>query len=279
MLLAIDIGNTNIVIGVYPPAKPVDGHNTQRLLPPLACWRLSTDRQRTADEYRLILRQLWLERGLETQGWAAVLGSVVAPLTDVWSHLLQDLLDATPLVVSHKLNLGLTLKLERPETVGIDRLADAVAGYQRVEGPVVVVDFGTATTFNVVDGQGTFLGGAIAPGLGTVTQALVERASALPAVEMVPPPTAINSSTIPAIQSGLVYGYVGLVEGLLARIQSELAHPAHVLATGGLGHVIAPLTASIHDYDPWLTLAGLCAIYHLNPGNGQERSVAEWEAT
>ncbi|RME50178.1 MAG: type III pantothenate kinase [Caldilineae bacterium] len=267
MLLTIDIGNSNIVIGVYPVGETAaPGDSSQ----PLASWRLLTDRQRTGDEYRLLLRQLWAEAQLAaTDFHAAALCSVVAPLTDVWTHMLQALLGKPPLVIHHRLKLGVTLGVERPDVVGRDRLADVAAGFQRAQGPVIVVDFGTATTFNVVDGQGVFRGGAIAPGLGTVTDALVERASALPAVELTPPPQAICTSTVPAIQSGLVYGYVCLVEGLLARLEAELDEPAQVFATGGLGHVIAPLTTAIDAYDPWLTLDGVRRIYTLNRGGAR----------
>lgn len=232
---------------------------------PVASWRLATDRQRTEDEYRLVLHQLLSEAGCAGPDLDdAALCSVVAPLTDVWVRLLTDLLGRPPLVVRYGLVLGIEVAVRRPEALGTDRLVDAVAAYQRAGGAVVVVDFGTATTFNVVDGGGAFLGGAIAPGLGTVTRALVDQASALPAVELTAPPRAIGQDTIPAIQSGLVYGYVGLVEGLLERIRAELDEPARVFATGGLGGVIAPLTHAIDQYDPWLTLAGIVEVYRLN---------------
>jgi type III pantothenate kinase len=267
MLLTVDIGNSNIVIGAFAHS-PAPGEPDNRARKPVATWRLATERARTSDEYRLLLLQLWREHGLDARAFhGAAIVSVVAPLTDIWVPLLTQLLSAPPLVIHAGLDLGLNVKLGRPEVVGTDRLVDAVAAFQRSDGPAIAVDFGTATTFNVVTRQGDFIGGAIAPGLGTVTNALVERASALPAVELVPPPTAIGADTIPAIQSGLVFGYVGLVEGLLARLQAELGDPAHVIATGGLGHVIAPLTDAIHEYDPWLTLAGVRAVYLRNQGS------------
>jgi type III pantothenate kinase len=257
MILSIDIGNSNIVIGVYP----MDRAETA----PTANWRLATDRQRTEDEYRLVLRQLLDEAQIRIADLDdAALCSVVAPLTEVWVRLLTALLGKAPLVVRYGLTLGIDVAVKRPEVIGTDRLVDAVAAYHQVGGAVIVIDFGTATTFNVIDSRGTFLGGAIAPGLGTVTRALIERASALPAVELVAPAQAIGRDTIPAIQSGLVYGYVGLVEGLLRRICAELGEPAIVLATGGLGGVIAPLTDAIHAYDPWLTLAGIVEVYRRN---------------
>jgi type III pantothenate kinase len=180
--------------------------------------------------------------------------------------MLEGLLGRAPLVIRHGLKFGIEIGVARPERVGTDRIVDAVAVHQAAGGAGIAVDFGTATTFNVVNAAGVFLGGAIAPGLGTVTNALIEKASALPAVELTAPPTAIGNDTVPAIQSGLVFGYVGLVEGLLARIRAELPTPARVIATGGLGHTIAPLTPAIDAYDPWLTLAGVRQVYGLNRG-------------
>lgn len=262
MILSIDIGNSNIVIGVYDLAADI---NTVAETTPRASWRLATDKQRTEDEYRLLLRQLLDEAGFCLADLEdAALCSVVAPLSEVWVRLLTHLLGKEPLVVRYGLDLGIEVAVRRPEAIGTDRIVDAVAAYRRVQDAVIVVDFGTATTFNVVDASGSFLGGAIAPGLGTVTRALIERASALPAVELSAPPTAIGRDTVPAIQSGLVYGYVGLVEGLLRRIQDELGRPATVLATGGLGGIIAPLTSAIHTYEPWLTLAGIVEVYRRN---------------
>ncbi len=266
MLLTVDIGNSHIVVGAYPMPGPEEPAGPEPE-PPVAVWRLSSDPRRTEDEYRLLLRRLWEEQGYRAESFGdAVLCSVVAPLTDIWAHLLERQLGRAPLLVDHTLELGISLGVDRPDSVGRDRLADAVAGYERTQGPAIVVDFGTATTFNVVSREGTFLGGAIAPGLGTVTDALVRRASALPAVELAPPPQAIGRSTVPAIQSGLIYGYVGLVEGLLARLVAELGERPQVHATGGLGHIIAPLTSAIHRYDPWLTLAGMRSIYRRNRG-------------
>jgi type III pantothenate kinase len=260
MILSIDIGNSNIVIGIY------DIDAADHL--PVANWRLATERQRTADEYRLVLRQLLAEAGFSSNDLEdAALCSVVAPLTHVWVQLLSDLLGKAPLVVRYGLKLGIEVAVNRPEVIGTDRLVDAVAAYSRTQGAVVVVDFGTATTFNVINSQGIFLGGAIAPGLGTITRALIDQASALPAVELTAPLQTIGRDTIPAIQSGLVYGYVGLVEGLLSRIRAEVAEPVTVFATGGLGGVIAPLTEAIDVYDPWLTLAGIVEVYRRNRRN------------
>ncbi len=264
MLLTIDIGNSNIVIGAYPYSDTSEGA-AQEEQAPVASWRLPTERQRTQDEYRLLLGQLWEESGFSAADFQdAALCSVVAPLTDLWRRTLMEMLDREPLVLHQRLNLGLTLAVDHPERVGVDRIADAVAVRSRSAGAAVAVDFGTATTFTVVDAEGRFCGGAIAPGLGAWRRALVEQASALPAVELVAPPTAIGRDTVPALQSGLVFGYTGLVEGLLARIRQELDAPAIVVASGGLGSIIAPLTAAIDIFDPWLTLAGIRAVYRLN---------------
>ena len=258
MILCIDIGNSNIVICAYP--REAGGQTA-----PLASWRLATERTRTADEYRMLLRQLWQESNFTANDFHdAALVSVVAPLTDVWVRMLEQLLGRAPLVIRHGLTFGIEVAVARPERVGTDRIVDAVAVYRAAGGAGIAVDFGTATTFNVVNATGVFLGGAIAPGLETVTNALIEKASALPAVELIAPPFAIGNDTVHAIQSGLVFGYVGLVEGLLGRIRAELATPARVIATGGLGHLIAPLTPAIDAYDPWLTLAGVREVYRLN---------------
>lgn len=284
MLLTVDIGNSTIVIAAYPNTNGERVRSTA--VAPLAKWRLPTERQGTEDRYSRLLCQLWAQSGFYAADFQdAALCSVVAPLTERWQRMLTELLGREPLVLHWQLDLGLTLAVEQPEQVGMDRIADAVAVYQRTALPhaAIAVDFGTATTFNVVDAEGRFCGGAIAPGLGTVAAALRERANALPAVELVPPATAIGSSTIPALQSGIVYGYTGLVEGLLARMRQELDSPVTVIATGGLGHIITPLTdafgswaapCSCHQakrprgrtdaFDPWLTLAGIRTIYHRN---------------
>lgn len=284
MLLTVDIGNSTIVIAAYPNTNGERVRSTA--VAPLANWRLPTERQGTEDRYGRLLCQLWAQSGFYAADFQdAALCSVVAPLTERWRRMLTELLGREPLVLHWRLDLGLTLAVEQPEQVGMDRIADAVAVYQRTALPhaAIAVDFGTATTFNVVDAEGRFCGGAIAPGLGTVAAALRERANALPAVELVPPATAIAPSTTPALQSGIVYGYTGLVEGLLARMRQELDSPVTVIATGGLGHIIAPLTdafggwaapCSCHQakrprcrtdaFDPWLTLAGIRTIYHRN---------------
>jgi len=265
MLLTIDIGNSSIVLAAFDEGDA-----------PVASWRLRTDRQGQPEAYQRALCQHWQQGGFRARDFEAVaLCSVVAPLTEQWSDLLAEMLDCEPLVLHQRMNLGLALDVISPDKVGMDRLAGAVAVWERTKSAAVAVDFGTATTFNVVDAQGRFRGGAIAPGLGTAADSLSENAPALPRLnsateessaefEFIPPSSAIGRDTNEALRSGLVLGYTGLVEGLLARIRSELETPVSVIATGGLGHIITPLTSSIDIYDPWLTLSGIRSIYRLN---------------
>lgn len=268
MLLTVDIGNSSIKLGAYPgpshdPAAVDDGSGDDNA--PLANWRLPTDRQWRLESYRRRLDQLWEESGYSKIGFQdSVLCSVVEPLTCLWRNLLTEMLGREPFVLHQEMDAGMTLAVSHPERVGMDRLADAVAVRRRSPGAAVAVNFGTATTFNVVDAQGRFCGGAIAPGLGTMAVSLMERVPSIPRVELKPPGSAIGKDTEEALQSGIVLGYAGLVEGLLARIGSEINAPVHVIATGGLGHIITPLTNSIDAYDPWLTLTGIRALYNLN---------------
>ena len=287
MLLTIDIGNSDIVVGAYPLAAE-SGAGGQDEDAPVASWRLPTFGERafqgpphreegenaarsslptshSCSPHRQTLERLWRESGLSAADFQdAALCSVVAPLTPLWRGMLAEMLNRDPLVLHQRLNLGMTLAVARPDKVGMDRLADAVAVRRRTAGAAVAVDFGTATTFNVVDARGRFCGGAIAPGLGTVADALAAQAPALPTVELTPPASVVGRDTIAALQSGIVLGYTGLVEGLLARIGDELDAPLSVIATGGFGRIISPLTNAIDDFDPWLTLAGIRALYRLN---------------
>ena len=268
MLLTVDIGNSSIKLGAYPgrACDPDAGDGGPRDDDaPLANWRLPTDRQWRLESYRRRLDQLWEEGGFGKIGFQdAALCSVVEPLTCLWRNLLTEMLGREPVVLHQRMDAGMPLAVPHPESVGMDRLADAVAVHRRSPGAAVAVDFGTATTFNVVDEQGRFRGGAIAPGLGTIAVSLAERAPSIPRVELRPPDSAIGENTEEALKSGIVLGYAGLVEGLLARIGSEINAPIKVIATGGLGHIITPLTNAIEAYDPWLTLAGIRALYYLN---------------
>lgn len=272
MLLTIDIGNSSVVVGAFGEGEV-----------PVASWRLPTDRRGQPEEIRRSLEELWRESGLGGEDFgAAALCSVVGPLTEVWRGLLAETLEREPLVLHQRMDLGLALDVESPDAVGMDRLADAVAVRARAEGAAVAIDFGTATTFNVVDEEGRFRGGAIAPGLSAAAGSLLDRAPGL--LELAPdvaaaargkggaeleaPSSAIGRDTDGALRSGIILGYTGLVEGLLGRIRKELAAPVTVIATGGAGRIITSLTGAIDQYDPWLTLAGIRRIYQLNSTRG-----------
>jgi type III pantothenate kinase len=246
MLLCVDVGNTNIVLGLC------SDHEW------LARWRIQTAREMMADEYAMLLKSLVGDAGYQLpQVKQIVLASVVPPLTVTFRELVDRYLHINPVVVGPGLRTGLRIRIDNPVELGADLVANAVAAYDRFHASCVIVDFGTATTFSAVAQNGDFLGVAIAPGLGLAAEALSSRTAQLPRVGLVPPPNAIGRNTVHSMQSGLVYGYVGLIEGLVGRIRDELGRSATVVATGGLSRTIAPLTPSIQHVDPWLTLEGL----------------------
>ncbi len=253
ILLCIDIGNTHVVIG---------GYRGDRLA---HHWRVQTDHDRTADEYAVLLLSLLNVAGLTRQDVGAVaLCSVVPPLTATFAEIAEEYLGHTPLVVSADIDTGVRVLVDNPREVGADRIANTAAVAHRYGGPACVVDFGTATTFDIVSRDGEFLGGAIAPGLGIAADALVRRTAKLPRVALEPPPSPIGRNTVHAMQSGIIWGYVGLVEGLVARFREELGPEMKVIATGGLARAMARLTPVIEHVDPWLTLEGIRLIYERN---------------
>jgi len=253
MLLCVDIGNTNIVLGLW---------NGKQWL---VHWRVRTVRDKMPDEYAILLRALLRESGYELQTIKrVVIASVVPPLTTVFSELFQRYLRTKPLVIEPGVRTGLRICIDNPVELGADLVADAVAAYHRFRSACIVVDFGTATTFSAISKEGDFMGVAIAPGLGLAAEALSSRTAQLPRVSLVPPPAAIGKNTVHSMQSGLVLGYVGLVEGLIRRIRTELGGEAQVVATGGLSSILAPLTSEINIVDPWLTLEGLRLISERN---------------
>ncbi|MBI3176869.1 MAG: type III pantothenate kinase, partial [Chloroflexi bacterium] len=246
MLLAIDIGNTNITLGLY------DGET----LGPR--WRLSTVHERMPDEYGLQLIGLFDHAGIRAGDVAAIaLASVVPPLTGTWVELCKTHLNREPLVVDADVKTGVRILIDEPRQVGADRIVDVAAAHKLYGGPACIVDFGTATTFDAVSGDGDYLGGAIAPGIGIAADALFRRAAKLPRVDLVRPPSAIGKNTVHAMQSGLLFGYVGLVEGMVARFRAELGAQMKVIGTGGLAELIARETDVIQIIAPWLTLDGL----------------------
>jgi type III pantothenate kinase len=252
MLLALDVGNTNTTIGVFRGAEI------------LRRWRLSTERRRTVDEVGALLRQLcdWAEISPEhIQG--VVVGSVVPPLDRTLRDAVVTYLKADPLFIAPGIRSGMQLRVDAPLELGADRLCNAVAAYAAYGGPCVVIDFGTATTWEVVSAKGEFLGGVIAPGLEISAEALFSRAAKLPRIDLVAPSRVIGKGTVDSIQAGLVYGYVGLTEGVTRRILAELGG-GKVIATGGLAKVLAPYTEVFDTIDEDLTLTGLRLLWERN---------------
>jgi type III pantothenate kinase len=253
MLLAIDIGNTNITLGLY------DG---ERLGPR---WRFATGRGRTPDEYGTLLMSVVRHAGIDMRAIkAAAMASVVPPLTGTLAEVCRQYLGCEPMIVDGTCNTGVRIRCDEPEQVGADRLVDAAAAYKLHGGPACVVDFGTATTFDAISREGDYLGGAISPGIAIAADALFQRAAKLPRVDIQRPPAAIGRNTAHSLQSGLLFGYVGLVEGMVARFRAELGPETRVIATGGLAEVIAKETKAISIIAPWLTLDGLRLIHDLN---------------
>jgi len=253
MLFAIDIGNTNITLGLYAGDK----------LGPR--WRLATNYDRMPDEYGILVVSLFRHAGIDVKEVSAVaMASVVPPLTGTFEQACVQYLGVAPLVVDAETNTGVRVRYEDPKQVGADRIVDAAAVQKLYGGPACVVDFGTATTFDAISSEGDYLGGAIAPGIGIAADALFQRTAKLPRVELQRPPSVIGRNTVHSLQSGLFFGYVGLVEGMVARFRSELGPAMKVIGTGGLAELIARETSVIEVLAPWLTLEGLRIIYELN---------------
>jgi type III pantothenate kinase len=253
MLLAIDVGNTNVVLGVF------DGERLS------ASWRVGTRTQVTADEYAMIFRDLFSFAGLDfRQVMGVVVSSVVPPLLPLMVDLSRRYFQREPLVITHETKAGIVLRYDNPREIGADRIVNAAAAYQLFGGPIVVVDFGTATTFCAVTQSGEYLGGAIAPGLKISAEALYQRAAKLPRVELVRPPAIIGRDTASAMQAGIIYGYAGLVDAIAERMKKAFAPDARVVATGGLASLVAPDTRTITEIRPDLTLEGLRLLYELN---------------
>jgi type III pantothenate kinase len=253
MLLAVDIGNTNITFGVF------EGEELH------ATWRMATSVNQMADEYAALLLNLLHYQGLDPSDIKEIaLCCVVPPLVATFEELFQRYFHISPLVVEPGIKTGVRIRQDNPREVGPDRIANAAAAHHLYGGPVIITDLGTATTFDVVSKEGDHLGGVIATGIGTAAEALYTRAAALPRVELVHPKKAIGTNTIAAMQSGLIFGYVGLVEGIVARIQRELEEKARVVATGGYAELIARETSVIDRVNPDITLIGLRLIYQMN---------------
>ena len=254
MLLAIDVGNTNIAFGIHDRTRWISH------------WRIRTVPDQMPDEYRVLFRELLRHKGLDmSQIDRTILCSVVPPLTGALAQMLRQELvpdpdqdtSRVPLIVGPGIRTGVRIRTDSPAEVGGDLVANAVAAHALYSGNCIVVDFGTALTFTAVDASGDLMGVAIAPGLNSAAAALSNRTAQLPQVRLTPPPAAIGRNTVHSIQSGVVFGYVGLVESLIHRMSQEMGGQARAVATGGLSHVIAPLTDQITAIEPWLTLDGL----------------------
>ncbi|CAA7625841.1 type III pantothenate kinase [Magnetospirillum sp. UT-4] len=254
MLLAIDAGNTNIVFAVF------DGDEVK------GEWRASTQTERTADELGVWLMQLLTTAGLGREHIsAAIIASVVPAMVFSLKTLCRRYFGCEPIVVGDEgVQLGIAVLLDRPEEVGADRLVNAVAAHKFYTGPMIVIDFGTATTFDVIDAEGNYCGGAIAPGINLSLEALHMAAAKLPRVAIGRPKQVIGKATVPAMKSGIFWGYVGLIEGLVGRIEAEFGAPMTVIATGGLAPLFAEATPVIHHLDDDLTLRGLVEIQRRN---------------
>ncbi|MCE5258085.1 MAG: type III pantothenate kinase [Chloroflexi bacterium] len=255
MLLCIDIGNTNIVLGLYEGQELVTH------------WRINTDQARMPDEYGLTLNSLMQHAGLKIKDISGIaLASVVPPVTDIIIEMLQRYVGQEPLVVGSGVKTGVAVRYDNPREVGADRVVDAAAAYRLYGGPACIVDFGTATTFDAISTSGEYLGGAIAPGIRLAAEALFRGTAKLPRVDLQRPSRAIGTNTVDSMRSGILFGYVGLVEGMVARFRQELGPSMRVIATGGLADVIARETQVIEMVEPWLTLKGLRLIYEMNRG-------------
>jgi type III pantothenate kinase len=253
VILVVDVGNTNIVLGLY------EGSALYRN------WRISTNRSGTSDEYGVLIYNLFRLAGISVERIEGVIiSSVVPPLMFVLEELCVKYLNRAPYIVGPGIKTGLNIRVDNPKEVGADRIVNAVAALELYGAPCIIVDFGTATTYDYIDASGQLLGCAIAPGIGISTEALYQRAAKLPRIELIKPKSVIGKNTISAMQAGIVYGYVGQVDGIVSRIIEEYGTSPEVVATGGLAEMIASESRTISVVNPLLTLEGLRFIYEKN---------------
>ncbi|HHZ16540.1 MAG TPA: type III pantothenate kinase [Clostridia bacterium] len=253
MLLVLDVGNTNIVLGVYAGEQLI------------AHWRLSTNRNQTVDECGIVLRNLFLHNGLDYREVDdIIISSVVPPIMPTLEEMARQYFGLQPLVVGPGIKTGLPILYDNPKEIGADRVVNAVAGFEKYGGPLIIVDLGTAITFCVISDKGEYLGGAITAGIGIAMDALFQRTAKLPRIDLIKPKKVIGRNTVDSMRSGLIYGYIGQIDGIVKRIKAELKSDAFVVATGGMADELAEDSATINKVDPLLTLEGLKIIYKRN---------------
>lgn len=270
MLLVLDVGNTNTVLGVFEAPAGENAHGQL-----IAHWRVTTAKSQTVDEYGVLFRNLFAMNGLKVESvQGIVISSVVPPLDSTLREVCEKYFASKPLFIEPGVKTGMPVHYDNPAEVGADRIVNSVAAYEKFGGPCIIVDFGTATTFDVVSTKGEYLGGVITPGIGISADALFSRTARLPRVDVRKPPRVLATNTVNSVQSGLYYGYIGLIDGILERLIAELGENVTVVATGGLASLMGGGSKYIREIDDLLTLDGLRIIYERNQNHGKRRETA-----